>query len=63
MPRYGHNSPHKGIGVRGFYAFFSVFVLGSGRFSIGCVSKFRAKVAYVEVGSSDLEQIHDQKLF
>ena len=31
------------------------------RFSIGCGSKFRAEVAYLEVGSSDLEQIHEQK--
>ena len=33
------------------------------RFSIGCGSKLRAKVAYLKVGSSDLEPIHEQKLF
>ena len=33
------------------------------RFSIGCVSKFRAEVAYLEVGSSDLEQIHENMFF
>ena len=36
----------------------SSFFLLAGRFCIGCGSKFRAGVAYLEVGSSDLEQIH-----
>ena len=34
-----------------------------GRFSIRCGSKFRAEVAYLEVGSSDLEQIHEKNIF
>ena len=33
------------------------------RFSIGCGSEFRAEVAYLEVGSSDLEPIHEQNHF
>ena len=33
------------------------------RFSIGCGSKFRAEVAYLEVGSSDLEPIHEKHVF
>ena len=56
---YIHNCPLKGIGVRDFYACF-VFFLLAGRFSIGCGSKFRAEVAYLEVGSSDFEQIHEK---
>ena len=56
-----HNSPLKGIGVRDFYAFH--FFLGSGRFSVGCVSKFRAEVAHLKVGSSDFEQIHEKNYF
>ena len=35
---------------------------GSGRFSIGCGSNFRAEVACLEVGSSDLEQIHENTI-
>ena len=51
-----------------FYAFFvvfriSFFFLLAGRFSIGCGSKFRAEVAYLEVGSSDFEQIHEKTIF
>ena len=57
-----HNSPLKGIGVRDFYAFFDLFLLG-GRFSIGCESKFREILAYLEVGSSDLEPIHEKNTF
>ena len=57
-----HNSPLKGIGVRDFYDFFDFFLL-AGRFSIGCGSKFRAEVAYLEVGSSDLEPIHEKHVF
>ena len=53
-----HNCPLKGIGVRDFFCGG-----GSGRFSIGCASKFRAAVAYLEVGSSDLEQIHQKTYF
>ena len=34
-----------------------------GRFFIGCGSKFRAEVAYLEVGRLDLEQIREIKLF
>ena len=41
---------------------FSIFLL-AGRFSIGCGSKFRAEVAYLEVGSSDLGQIHEKNYF
>ena len=47
--------------MRDFYD-FSIF-WGCGRFSIGCGSKFRAEVAYLEVGSSDLEQIHEETIF
>ena len=36
------------------------FLLGPGRFSIGFVSKFRATVAYLEVGSSDLDQVEPE---
>ena len=36
---------------------------GPGRFSIGCGLQFRAEVAYLEVGSSDLEQIHETNIF
>ena len=52
----------KGIGVRDYYAFEFFFLL-AGRFSIGCGSKSRAKVAYLEVGSSDLGQIHEKHVF
>ena len=41
---------------------FSI-LLGPGRFSIACGSKFRAEVAYLEVGSSDLEQIREKNIF
>ena len=41
---------------------FSFFLL-VGRFSIGCGSEFRAEVAYLEVGSSDFEQIHEKNIF
>ena len=57
-----HNSPLKGIGVRDFYAFFD-FVLLAGRFSIGCGSKFREILAYLEVGRLDLEPIHEKIIF
>ena len=59
---YIHNCPLKGIGVRdniiisGDFSFF----FDPGSFSIGCGSKFRAEVAYLEVGSSDFEQIHEK---
>ena len=39
------------------------FFLLAGRFSIGCGSKFRAEVAYLEVGSSDLKPIHEKNHF
>ena len=52
-----HNCPLKGIGVSDF------FFGGPGRFSIGFVSKFRAEVAYLEVRSSDLEQMHGKNYF
>ena len=42
---------------------FQFFFLLVGRFSIGCGSKFRAEVAYLEVGSSDLEPIHEKNNF
>ena len=42
---------------------FSFFFLLVGRFSVGCGSKFRAEVAYLEVGSSDLEPIHEKNYF
>ena len=42
---------------------FSIFVLLAGRFSIGCESKFRAEVAYLEVGRLDLEPIHEKNNF
>ena len=48
--------------MRDFCAFFYFFLL-AGRFSIGCGSKFRAEVAYLEVGSSDLEPIHEKNHF
>ena len=48
--------------MRDFYAFFNFFLL-AGRFSIGCESKFRAKVAYLEVGRLDLEPIHETNHF
>ena len=48
--------------MRDFYAFFYFFLL-VGRFSIGCGSEFRAEVAYLEVGNSDFEQIHDKNFF
>ena len=35
----------------------------AGRFSIGCESKFREILAYLEVGSSDLEPIHEKNYF
>ena len=57
-----HNSPLKGIGVRDIIIFlgdFSFFLL----FSIGCESKFREILAYLEVGSSDLEPIHEKNNF
>ena len=41
--------------------FFNLLLL-AGRFSIGCGSEFRVEVAYLEVGSSDLERIHEKKL-
>ena len=59
---YIHNSPLKGIGVKDFYAFFD-FCLLVGRFSIGCGSEFREFLAYLEVGSSDLEPIHEKNYF
>ena len=57
---YIYNCPLKGIGVRDIIIIlgdFSFFL----RFSSGCGSKFQAEVAYLEVGSSDLEQIHEKK--
>ena len=42
---------------------FQFFFLLDGRFSIGCGSKFRAEVAYLAVGSSDLEPIHEKNYF
>ena len=48
--------------MRDFYDFLDFF-LGSGRFSVGCGSKFRAEVAYSEVGRLDLEQIHEKNIF
>ena len=48
--------------MRDFYAFFDFFLL-AGRFSIGCGSKFREILAYLEVGSSDLEPIHEKNHF
>ena len=35
----------------------------AGRFSIGCGSKFREILAYLEVGRLDLEPIHEKKHF
>ena len=57
-----HNSPLKGIGVRDFYAFFDFFLL-AGRFLVGCGSKFREILAYLEVGRLDLEPIHEKNNF
>ena len=54
--RFRMNNPSTGPQNKDFYMFL-IFCLGPGRFSIGFVSKCRAKVAYVEVGSSDLDQI------
>ena len=45
------------------FFFFPRFFLLVGRFSIGCGSEFRAEVAYLDVGSSDLEQIHGKNYF
>ena len=42
---------------------FSIFVLLAGRFPVGCESKFREILAYLEVGSSDLEPIHEKNHF
>ena len=57
-----HNSPLKGIGVRDIIIIlgdFNFFLL----FAIGCESKFREILAYLEVGSSDLEPIHEKNHF
>ena len=57
-----HNSPLKGIGVKDIIIIlgdFSFLLL----FSIGCESEFREFLAYLEVGSSDLEPIHEKKHF
>ena len=35
----------------------------AGRFSIGCGSKFREILAYLEVGRLDLEPIHEKNHF
>ena len=48
--------------MKDFYDFF-YFFLFVGRFPVGCGSKFRPEVAYLEVGSSDLGQIHEQNVF
>ena len=48
--------------MRDFYASFD-FCLLAGRFSIGWESKFREILAYLEVGSSDLEPIHEKNHF
>ena len=57
-----HNCPLKGIGVRDFYAFFDFFLL-AGRFPVACGSEFREILAYLEVGSCDLEPIHEKNHF
>ena len=67
LKKSNHNSPLKGIGVRDIIIIiilgdFNFFLL-AGRFSIGCGSKFRAEVAYLQVGSSDLEPIHETHVF
>ena len=57
-----HNSPLKGIGVRDYYIFRRfqfLFLL----FAIGYESEFREISAYLEVGSSDLEPIHEKNHF
>ena len=59
---YIYICPPEGIGVRDYYA-FQFFVLLVGRFSIGCGSEFRAEVAHLDVGSSDLEQINEKNYF
>ena len=51
-----HMGNNMGINMRNIF-------WGPGRFSIGCGSKFRAEVAYLEVGSSDLEPIHEKHVF
>ena len=48
--------------MRDYYAFFDFF-LHAGRFSIGCGSKFREILAYLEVGRLDLEPIHEKNNF
>ena len=58
-----YNCPLKGIGVRDAIIILGDFSLFVFRFSIGCGSKFRAEVAYLEVGSSDFEQIHGKNYF
>ena len=46
----------------GLLCIFRFFLL-AGRFSIGCGSKFREILAYLEVGRLDLEPIHEKNHF